>query len=85
MFTLTTARNLTRQIKPTLAAVQMTNCSPMTSVSRCFVHTMSRNKTGLEPREFDYNFEKKIDHGRFPYNHQSYMKILGESYDTNSA
>lgn len=26
----------------------------------------------------------KIDHGKFPHNYQSYMKVLGEHYDTNS-
>jgi len=38
----------------------------------------------MRPREFDYFFEQRINHGKFPHNYQSFMKILGEDYDTNS-
>ena len=43
-----------------------------------------RNQSGLQGYEFDYNFERKIDHGNFPHNYQSYMKVLGHDYDVNS-
>ena len=38
----------------------------------------------MKPREFDYYFESKINHGKFPHNYQPYMKVLGDHYDTNS-
>ena len=55
-----------------------------TNHHRSFAAQRKRNHSGIQPREFDYYFESKMDYGRFPYNHQSYMKVLGDSYDTSS-
>ena len=33
---------------------------------------------------FDYEFESKIDHGNFPHNFHSYMRVLDEEVDKNS-
>ena len=52
---------------------------------KSFSAEKQRNMTGMQPREFDYFFESKIDHGNFPHNYTSFMKVLGEDYDTNSA
>jgi len=52
--------------------------------NRSFAHQQKRNNSGMQPREFDYYFESKIDHGMYPSNYQSFMKVLGEHYDTNS-
>lgn len=38
----------------------------------------------MQPYEFDYYFQSKVDTGKFPHNYQSYMKVLGAEYDTNS-
>ena len=44
----------------------------------------ARNSSGLREQEFDYYFESKVDQGRYPHQYQSFMKILGEDYDTRS-
>ena len=38
----------------------------------------------MQPREFDYYFESKIDHGHFPHQYQSFMKVLGQDYNVHS-
>ena len=47
-------------------------------------HFEKRNKSGLQPPEFDYYFESRINRGNFPQSFNSYMKVLGADYDTNS-
>ena len=49
-----------------------------------FSHFARKNKSGLQPPEFDYYFESKINRGNFPDSFQSYMKVLGTEYDTQS-
>ncbi len=49
-----------------------------------FTTLNDRDHSGLKPNEFDYYFESKIDHGAFPHDYMSYMKVLGQDYDTNS-
>ena len=44
----------------------------------------SRDSSGLYSAEFDYDFASKIDHGNFPHNYHSFMKVLGADYDTTS-
>ena len=59
--------------------------APMQSLAkREFAAESKRNNSGMQPKEFDYYFDSKIDHGHFPHNYQSFMKVLGENYDTNS-
>ena len=36
---------------------------------RGFTAQKPRNNTGFPPREFDFNFEQKMDYGRFPHNY----------------
>ena len=62
--------------------VQISTAAP-TSVFRC-ISQKPRNNSGLQEHEFDYYFESKIDNGRYPHRYQSFMKILGEDYDTRS-
>ena len=48
------------------------------------IHLKARNNSGLVEQEFDYYFESKVDQGRYPHQYSSFMKILGEDYDTRS-
>jgi len=44
----------------------------------------TRSTSGMKPRKFDYEFESKIDNGTYRHNYFSFMKVLGEDYDTSS-
>lgn len=44
----------------------------------------TRSTSGMKPRKFDYEFESKIDNREYGHNHFSFMKVLGEDYDTSS-
>ena len=57
---------------------------PMGFRAAAFSTLEDRNHSGLKPNEFDYYFESKIDHGHYPHDYMSYMKVLGQDYDTNS-
>lgn len=64
---------------------RLATASHLTAVTaRPFAAQKNRSHSGLAPLEFDYYFESKIDHGKFPHNFSSWMKILGQDYDTQS-
>jgi len=80
------ARQATPIAMPTRNLLAAASTSNPTSLFPCrsFAHHRGRNNSGIQARDFDYNFESKMDNGRFPYNLHSYMKILGDTYDTSS-
>ena len=45
----------------------------------------ARSQSGMQDYKFDYFFEAKVDHGNFPHPFASYMKTLGDNYDTQSS
>ena len=49
------------------------------------VKNFARSITGMQDYKFDYHFESRIDHGKYPTNQYTYMKTLGEDFDTDSA
>ena len=43
------------------------------------------HESGLLEREFDYlQFDHKVDKGNWPHPYFSYMKVIGEEYNTRS-
>ena len=69
-------RPMTSFTRPYLAATSLTNYQLRLATGR--------TQSGLQGYEFDYNFESKIDHGKFPNKLHSYMKVLGKDYDVKS-
>ena len=69
--------------RPAFPALQQARL--LTRHSRPFTVRMPRNTSGMTQREWNYDFESKIDRGGFPHQYQSFMKVLGQDYDTSSA
>lgn len=64
-------------VSPLLAAqMQMSSAS--------FSVKMNKNTSGIKRPTFDYYSDSKLERGNFPHKYHSFMKVLGEDYDTSS-
>jgi len=53
--------------------------------TRSFSRIDHTSESGLLESRFDYlGYAHKVDTGNFPHDYMSYMKVLGEDYDTKS-
>lgn len=50
-----------------------------------FSQQVKRNTSGIKRPDFDYERDSQVDNGRWPHKYHSFMKVLGEDYDTSSA
>jgi len=73
-----------------LARMQSYQPRTIASVSafnqRAFSRVNHESESGLLESRFDYlGWQHKVDQGNFPHEYLSYMKVIGEDYDTKSA